>query len=60
MQIKKIPYGDADFGKIIQKKKLYEFMGFTESETNDILQYYHAAGQLNVTGLLHGDYERLV
>jgi hypothetical protein len=23
MQIKKIPYGDADFGKIIQKNKLY-------------------------------------
>jgi hypothetical protein len=25
-----------------------EFMGFTESETNDILQYYHAAGQLKL------------
>jgi len=26
-----------------------EFMGFTESETNDILQYYHAAGQLKLS-----------
>jgi hypothetical protein len=26
-----------------------EFMGFTESETNDILQYYHAAGQLELS-----------
>jgi hypothetical protein len=26
-----------------------EFMGFTESETNDILQYYHAAGQLTLS-----------
>ena len=26
-----------------------EFMGFTESETNDILQYYHGAGQLKLS-----------
>jgi hypothetical protein len=26
-----------------------EFMGFTESETNDIIQYYHAAGRLKLS-----------